>query len=212
MLITQSYIQIKEEDFSPLKVCLKFNPPAIALYYKLTQFPNKWFLHHVDIRNEIEADMTAENIYNKLLEPEDIYWNTRNILKSQIIRLIEKLMKRRGEVIKSKCSGNQSEMDKTISITSSGYCSPAIVTDVSPLVIGKPKNVIVDQLAKFDTKLNLNGKDEVAVYKDSKEGENRGELIKEENIKMHTSVIKEQDKQDLEDQEVDSTKDSPSKN
>jgi len=134
------------EDLEPLKLCLKFNPSSIALYYKLSQFQNEKFLHHIDIEKEIESNMTAEEIYNRLIIIEPIYWNPNKISKAQIKRLIIKLMEKNDRIRQTDMDTNESsgmgklsQMTKMVSISSSAFCAPELIVNAESIIINEPE-------------------------------------------------------------------------
>jgi hypothetical protein len=157
------------EDLLPLKLCLRFNPSSIALYYKLTQFPGEKFLHQVDIEKEIESNMTAEEIYNRLISIEPVYWNPNNVSKEQIKRLVEKLIEKNSRI--KQCpmidrnnnepsgAGDQTPTVKIASISSSACCAPELVVNALPSL--NAESLIIAQ-PEFDLSgrnvLNNNGK------------------------------------------------------
>lgn len=140
------------EDLTPLKVCLRFNPSSIALYYKLAQTPNVKFLHQIDIEKEIESNMSAENIYNRLVEYEPMYWSPRSVSKDQIMRLIEKLIEKNSRVVplthpeenrEPSATTDQSPITKVVSISSSACCAPELVMNANEVSGPNAESVVV---------------------------------------------------------------------
>ena len=79
-------------DMTPLKLCVKYTPPSIALYYTLTSTPEKKYMHSLNIANFITGGVTSAEIYQKLMDKEAVYLNPKVVSKRQIIKLIEQLL------------------------------------------------------------------------------------------------------------------------
>eukprot|EP00826_Nyctotherus_ovalis_P054510 TRINITY_DN7143_c0_g6_i2.p1 TRINITY_DN7143_c0_g6~~TRINITY_DN7143_c0_g6_i2.p1 ORF type:complete len:305 (-),score=69.50 TRINITY_DN7143_c0_g6_i2:933-1847(-) len=185
------------EDLLPLKVCLRFNPSSIALYYKLVQSPNVKFLHQIDIEKEIESNMPAEDIYNRLVEHEPMYWSPRSVSKDQIMRLIEKLIEKNSrvhpwtlpeETHEPGATTDQSHINKVISISSSACCAPELVMNANELVGCNAESVVVAQ-PLGESELDLNKENGVG-----------GKFIPEVNA---SSICIEEDKADSNTEFVD---------
>eukprot|EP00826_Nyctotherus_ovalis_P029131 TRINITY_DN2297_c0_g2_i1.p1 TRINITY_DN2297_c0_g2~~TRINITY_DN2297_c0_g2_i1.p1 ORF type:complete len:255 (-),score=45.65 TRINITY_DN2297_c0_g2_i1:142-906(-) len=84
----------KKSKLSPLKLCLKYDPPSLSLYYTVVSRPKKRFIHTVSINQEIAAKLSPSTIYERLLksEPDFYIWNERKISRGQMIKLIESLV------------------------------------------------------------------------------------------------------------------------
>ena len=137
------------KEFLPVKVCLKYHPPSLALCYKLSSFPEQYFFHKVIIEKEIE-EMTPEDIYTKLLDKESVYWNQNNISKRQIIHLVIKLQKKTFEVSPLEYVITQYREDKSsyirqLTIESNLCESPVLITDMEELIMPNSENIIVNE-------------------------------------------------------------------
>lgn len=181
------------EDFLPLKVCLRFNPSSIALYYKLSQFPKDKFLHQVDIEKEIESNMTAAEIYSRLVTLEPMYWSPNNISKDQIMRLIEKLIEKNSRIRQWVTSNEfngpvgQSPTCKIASISSSACCAPELVVNANELLVPNAESIILT-----DPELNLNEKDGLG-RDNTPQGNTRAEENKEHINKTNSTNNKQQE-------------------
>ena len=96
-------------DLTPINLCLKFKPPSISLYYRHKLYPGLKFMHTVDLTKEVEAFMSGEEIYNKLLKNESEYWNRDKISKDQITKLVNKLLNNQSIIISKMLKQAQSE-------------------------------------------------------------------------------------------------------
>eukprot|EP01022_Parablepharisma_sp_SALTPOND_P032026 TRINITY_DN824_c0_g1_i1.p2 TRINITY_DN824_c0_g1~~TRINITY_DN824_c0_g1_i1.p2 ORF type:complete len:400 (-),score=77.52 TRINITY_DN824_c0_g1_i1:68-1267(-) len=166
--------KIRSSELSPLKLCLKFTPPSLALYYTLASSPNKKFLHTASIDKEIKAEMSATEIYEKLLGREPGYWNPKAVSKKQVIKLIEKLLEKKlgnsnGPLQKSEkteetpkestvsISDRMSYM-KQLSIESSAYTNPVLVTNVEDVGSINAESVVINPpvpMEKYDRKVEM---------------------------------------------------------
>ena len=106
-------------EISVLKVCVKFNPPSLGLYYTAASSPDKKFLHSIEVTKEIQANLSSTAIYNQILEREPGYWNNKKVPKAQIIHLIEKLLSSKDK--SSFTSKNVEELCKSQGIAIKGY-------------------------------------------------------------------------------------------
>eukprot|EP00826_Nyctotherus_ovalis_P013826 TRINITY_DN13792_c0_g1_i1.p1 TRINITY_DN13792_c0_g1~~TRINITY_DN13792_c0_g1_i1.p1 ORF type:complete len:300 (-),score=78.57 TRINITY_DN13792_c0_g1_i1:131-1030(-) len=84
--------KFRSNEISVLKLCVKYKPPSLALYYIAASLPDKKFMHSIEIAKEIQAKLSPCEIYNKLLEREPGYWNDKKVPKTQVMSLIEKLL------------------------------------------------------------------------------------------------------------------------
>ena len=131
--------KIRSSELAPRKLCLKFNPPSLALYYTLTSSPSKKFLHTVNISKEITSEIPAPEIYKKLLEREPGYWNPKAVGKKQVLKLIDKLLERQvekrttpkaDELSKESTANDKNSSTKQLSIESAVYCNPVLATNI----------------------------------------------------------------------------------
>eukprot|EP00826_Nyctotherus_ovalis_P049073 TRINITY_DN5863_c0_g1_i4.p1 TRINITY_DN5863_c0_g1~~TRINITY_DN5863_c0_g1_i4.p1 ORF type:complete len:293 (+),score=65.42 TRINITY_DN5863_c0_g1_i4:124-1002(+) len=142
-------------ELSAIKVCLKYRPPSLALYYRLTSYPKEHFLHKVTIEREIEAEMTAEDIYKKLIATEPAYWSQRNISRRQIIRLIVKLQEKSVEIppqLTEKYIAFTSTRDekssyvRQLTIESNLYESPVLATSIEDATVPNSESIIINPI------------------------------------------------------------------
>jgi len=82
----------RSSELIPIKLCMKYSPASIALYYKVESDKNSKFLHKIEVQKDINQGLSAEEIYNKLLKHEHAYWNPKVIAKNQIMKIIELLI------------------------------------------------------------------------------------------------------------------------
>ena len=82
----------RTSEMTPLKLCVKYAPPSLALYYTLASTPGKKYLHVIKVEGSITEEITAEDIYKNLLTVEPAYLNPKIISKRQIIKLVSQLL------------------------------------------------------------------------------------------------------------------------
>ena len=132
-------------NLTPLKVCIKFAPPSLAIYYTVASSAGKKFLHTINLEEELDKRLTPDEIYESLLKREHGYWNSSKIPKIQIIGLIEKLIETTNDKtpltsknIEQMLKGTDMPMNKKIgyetmlSIESSNFGEAILVTDINP--------------------------------------------------------------------------------
>lgn len=70
----------------PIKFCLRFRPPTIAIVYQLISKPRKYVREFVleDLREESDLSQLTE----KLFERERTYFNPQKISRQQVLELI----------------------------------------------------------------------------------------------------------------------------
>ena len=105
--------QFDEIEMNPVNLCLKYKPPSIALYYTLTTYPGKKFMHAINVEQEIKGKITIDELYKKLITNEPRYWNPNIIPKIQIIRMIKKLYSLSSKLI-PKLSSRKDESKLTV--------------------------------------------------------------------------------------------------
>ncbi len=93
---SQSSIKNKSHssDLRPLKLCVKYKPPSLALYYTLESTPDKKYMHVVHASKFIAEEISAADLYQKLLEKEGAYLNPRVVSKHQVLKLLDQLIAR----------------------------------------------------------------------------------------------------------------------
>jgi len=171
-------LKVKASELSPLKLCIKFNPFSLALYYTLVSSKDKKFLHTINIEKDINSDIPTEDIYAKLLEREPGYWNPKTISKKQVIKLIEKLKERHNNnsVIsdKNKGSGRGSQYEKITSMESGVYSNPVLVTNTEDIKTENLSNSNSPNIKK-DSDTDIKHKDELMpeLKSDKKPEENK---------------------------------------
>ncbi len=147
--------KIRSSELSPLKLCIKFTPPSLALYYTVASSPGKKFLHTVNVSKEISAAIPAPEIYQKLLEREPAYWNPKTISKKQVLKLVEKLLggtkkndsgtaTKTEESPKGSVTSDRTSYVKQLSIESGIYYNPVLVTNIEEV---NAESVIVNPAA-----------------------------------------------------------------
>jgi len=87
--------RIHTQDFIPLKVCAKYVPPSIAIFYSLGKDSNKKYLHEIPLP-ELSKDETAGELYKALIRSEPVYLNPKIVGEKQIVRIIEQIMGKKG--------------------------------------------------------------------------------------------------------------------
>ena len=83
--------RIRSKEFQPLKVCAKYTPPAIAIFYSNSKNPGKKYLHEIALPDVINT-IPAVELYQNLLKVEPTFLNPKSISEKQIIRIIEHIV------------------------------------------------------------------------------------------------------------------------
>ncbi len=144
-------------DVTPLKFCVKYSPPALALYYTLATTPGKNYLHVIDLANLITEQATSADLYQKLAEREGIYLSRELVPRRQVIKLLDQLLAKHRPVVagnnnkKKATSGEPApagsnsvkEERSKISLDSMSYTNPVLVTDLNDLEKINAESIVV---------------------------------------------------------------------
>jgi hypothetical protein len=71
----------KKRDMVPINLCAKFDPPMIALHYRLKNEKDKTYVHDMQVTC---GNLNSEEIYTQLCEMEKPYLDGKSIPKSQV--------------------------------------------------------------------------------------------------------------------------------
>lgn len=76
----------------PVNFGIKFSPPKLGLQYHLPNEPHHRLVYEVNLQNFIKKQMKSDAVTNYLFDVHQDYINPKVIARSQVYRLVDKVM------------------------------------------------------------------------------------------------------------------------
>ena len=77
----------------PLKICAKYNPPAVAILYARSQKSSKKYLHVIQLPTATRTSKPQE-LYDSLARNEPLYFRPDTVPEKQLLRVLEQIVQK----------------------------------------------------------------------------------------------------------------------